>query len=600
MDSQAPAVPSPVSRPSPPTIFTRIYEDDFDFLVPNENMSTNERKLRSHLMSEEVQLPQMLTSAQLNAVQLHEPRPGAIIWHKTASGGNPAWLEVTAEQLQSINCLEPLLECREKMLHKDFQAEIAAICKTARGDYPKQKGTTYEWGLTIQPTKGQSSIQMSHIQRESATPNSTTNANKIFCTLLDVCSKAADKFLPEFAEKGRDKRRLAKASLLPGSPVNKYFTSMQVNYSKVYEGLSSLKKFGFLHPDMNDDPTMLTALIVLSHSPPNYSNGRFNVTSLGVSAPLRLCSIYYLSARFFHCGTGHGESSVPDGSPLEIQGITPGLIPDLLPKDDYPATRLTIPVYADKRLMEPKFKWFNQELYTEKGVVIFEDIHPHFKWMMAHYIVHEPEILGRIQYTAAHYTLTYNAAKDVTAEGSGPDQMRQAAISCKPDKKEDPFTLQQRNADVDKYVKLFAYKDPQTGANCYPPRQHAIDTLEAVDTPNPEFENLKQEFEASYCGTTGGGEVQWTRLGERGTMWNAETDKVPSNPEWDAESFAVSLEQLSEAGSLAYAANKVKTAANGLLADAVVRLSRDPAEPDEEAKEAKNSTEKKRKRNAKK
>jgi hypothetical protein len=595
MDNQAPVIPSPPSRPSPPTIFTRTYEDDFHFLVPNEDMSTNERKDRSRYMSEEVQLKQMLTSAQLEAIQLHEPKPGSIVWHKTPSGGNPAWLEVTAEQLQSINCLQPLLRCREKMLQKDFQLTLATICKEVRRNYANEKGTTYEWGLTIQPNKKPSSIQLSSITRESAKPDSATEVKEIYRALLDICSKAAGAFIPELDGKGRDKRRLANASLLPGSESNKYFTSMQINFSSVYEGLSSLKKFGLLHPDMHDDPTMLTALIVLSHSPPNYTNGRFTVTSLGISAPLRVCSIYFVSARFFHCGTGHGESSVPEGSPLELPELTPGMIPDLLPAEDYPFRRLNIPVYADYRLLEPQFKWLNKELYTEKGAVIFADIHEHYKWMVAHYIVHEPEILGRIQYTATHSTLTYQAANNVTAEGSGPEQMCQAAITCKKLDNEDPFTRQLRNGDVNHYLRLFAYKDPETGATRCPSRQHVIETLEAVDTPNSEFDNLKKEFEASYCGTKGGGEVQWTLLGERGTTWNAEIDMIPSNPGWDAGSSAVSLEQLSEAGSLAFAANKVRAAANGILGDAVVRLSRDPSEPDEEAKAAK-----KRKRVAKK
>ena len=595
MDNQAPVIPSPPSRPSPPTIFTPTCEDGFHFLVANEDMSTNERKDRSRHMPEEVQLKQMLTSAQLEAIQLHEPKPGSIVWHKTPSGGNPAWLEVTAEQLQSINCLQPLLRCREKMLQKDFQSTLATICKDVRSNYANEKGTTYEWGLTIQPNKKPSSIQLSPITRESTKPDSVTEVKEIYRKLLDICSKAASAFIPELDGKGREKRRLANASLLPGSESNKYFTSMQINFSSVYEGLSSLKKFGLLHPDMHDDRTMLTALIVLSHSPPNYTNGRFTVTSLGISAPLRVCSIYFVSARFFHCGTGHGESSVPEGSPLELPELTPGLIPDLLPAEDYPFRRLNIPVYADYRLLEPQLKWLNKELYTEKGAVIFADIHEHYKWMAAHYIVHEPEILGRIQYTATHSTLTYQAANNVTAEGSGPEQMCQAAITCKKLDNEDPFTRQLRNGDVDHYLRLFAYKDPETGATRHPSRQHVIETLEAVDTPNSEFDNLKKEFEASYCGTKGGGEVQWTRLGERGTTWNTEIDTIPSNPGWDAGSSAVSLEQLSEAGSLAFAANKVRAAANGILGDAVVRLSRDPSEPDEEAKAAK-----KRKRVAKK
>jgi hypothetical protein len=546
----------------------------------------DERKKQSRRMAEEVQLTQMLTSAQLEAAGLFEPKAGTLLWHKTPSGGNPAWLEVTAEMLQSIDCLEPLLRCREKLLHKDFLPAINNICRKARADYVKHKGTTFEWGLTIQPNKKPASVQMSSITRESALEDSTTDAKQIFCDLLETCAKAASAFIPEFDGKGRDKRRLAKGSLLPSSWNNAYFTSMQINFANVYAGLGSLKKFGLLHPDIHDDVTMLTALIVLSHNPPNYCNGRFNVTSLGISAPLRLCSIYYVSARNFHCGTGHGESSVPEDSPLKFDYMPPGIIPELLPAEDYPYKRLTIPIYADWRLMEPKFKWLNKELYSKSGAVIFQDEHEHYKWMVIHYIAHEPEILGRILYTATYSTLTYAAANDLTAEGSGPEQMCQAAITCKVNENEDPYVPQPRNGNPDHYVRLFAYKDPATGATVYPSRELVVDALEAVYSPNTEFQNLTKEFEAVYCGSKNAGEVQWEPLGARQAGVDQAMDTIPSNPGYQAGDSAVGLEQLIMAGSLAFAAQKVKAAAKGIIDDAVVRLSRDPFELDDEAKEA--------------
>jgi hypothetical protein len=226
---------------------------------------------------------------------------------------------------------------------------------------------------------------------------------KIFCDLLETCAKAASAFIPEFDGKGRDKRRSAKGSLLPSSWNNAYFTSMQINFANVYAGLGSLKKFGLLHPDIHDDVTILTALIVLSHNPPNYCNGRFNVTSLGISAPLRLCSIYYVSAENFHCGTGHGESSIPEDSPLKFDYMPPGIIPELLPTEDYPYKRLIIPVYADWRLMEPKFKWLNKELYTKSGAVIFQDEHEYYKWMVIHYIA--PRTRDSGSYSLHRYSL---------------------------------------------------------------------------------------------------------------------------------------------------------------------------------------------------
>jgi hypothetical protein len=72
-------------------------------------------------------------------------------------------------------------------------------------------------------------------------------------------------------------------------------------------------------------------------------------------------------------------------------------------------------------------------------------------------------------------------------------------------------------------------------------------------------------------------------------------DTIPSNPGYQAGDSAVGLEQLNAVGSLAFAAQKVKAAANGIMDDAVVRLSRDPFELDDEAKESRKAAERRAK-----
>ena len=94
-------------------------------------------------MAESLTLPQMLTSAQHEAAGTFEPKPNSLVWHATESGGNPAWLEVTAEKLEEVGCLEPLLQIRKKMLHVDYQAKLAALCQKAWPGYAERNGTTY-------------------------------------------------------------------------------------------------------------------------------------------------------------------------------------------------------------------------------------------------------------------------------------------------------------------------------------------------------------------------------------------------------------------------------------------------------------------------
>lgn len=234
--------------------------------------------------------------------------------------------------------------------------------------------------------------------------------------------------------------------------------------------------------------------------------------------------------------------------------------------------------------MEPEFRWLNKELYTRKGEIIFEDTHEHYKWMMNNYIVHEPEILGRLQYTATHSELTYEGTKDTAGEGSGPEQMCQAASTCKVKFNEDPFTSQVRNGNAEHYVRLFVYTDPATGEPRSPPIQLAIDVLAAVDSPNPEFEQLKKEYEAIYCGSAfskkkDGGAIDWIRQAEDRTNWDPAMDAIPSNLGFEAGDSSVPLEQLATAGFLAAAAMKLKAVANIVVAEAVPWLSRHPSQP---------------------
>jgi hypothetical protein len=111
--------------------------------------------------------------------------------------------------------------------------------------------------------------------------------------------------------------------------------------------------------------------------------------------------------------------------------------------------------------------------------------------------------------------------------------------------------------------------------------------LEAIDTPNLEFEQLQKEFEEDYYGTKfgktasgeGGSAVNWIPLGQQQPKWNPETEKVPSNPNWEAGDSEVNLEQLAETGPLAYAGMKLKAAATSIVDNTVPRLLHNPSEP---------------------
>lgn len=73
-------------------------------------------------------------------------------------------------------------------------------------------------------------------------------------------------------------------SLTIGSRRNHEYTNMQLNYTKQDTKLTDgLGVRGGIHQDVNNDPTMLTALIALSCLSDDYFGGIFNITSLNVS-----------------------------------------------------------------------------------------------------------------------------------------------------------------------------------------------------------------------------------------------------------------------------------------------------------------------------
>ena len=428
-------------------------------------------------MNAEVQQTHLLSSAQHEAAGLFEPQPNRLTWLNTESGGLPGFGEVTADMLQEWGFLDRFLVIREKLLHKDYQPMLADVCRRANSKYEEQSGTTYQAGVTIQPHFGPSSCQLGPISRAE----DETGVKEILRELMQICSEVLLRFVPEINERGRDIRKLAKGSLIPLSKKN-LFTSAQLNWTFPEKSLSSsLKKCGSLHPDKNDWPFAMTGMINFSHLPENYSQGRLYLTPFNTVMPLRPLSIYFFSARNFHCSIGNGYYLVPEHSPLRLP-TTPGLISALQPSDNYPFTRLTIPIYTDTRLIEPRFQYLNPELYVweDGGNKLYSSQLDHHNFLVSYYIVHEPEIRTRI--AARNWKILINgiAAQSKGAEektwasripsqapGSGPALLCYAFRTCE-HYKIDPKTWAPRVAASFSLpgdtAPLCVYVDPATGA----------------------------------------------------------------------------------------------------------------------------------------
>ena len=545
-------------------------------------MDTNERKEQSCLMNVEVQQTHLLSSAQLEAAGLFEPQPNRLTWLNTESGGLPGFGKVTADKLQEWGFLDRLLVIREKLLHKDYQPMLADICRRANSKYEEQSGTTYQASVTIQSHFGPSSCQLGPISRAE----DETGVKEILRELMQICSEVLLRFVPEINERGRDVRKLAKGSLIPFSKKN-LFTSAQLNWTFPEKSLSSsLKKFGSLHPRQEQlairydrhDQFFTFARKLLSRRALLDTLQHCHATQAIIDL-FFLCSKLSLFRWQWLLLSPRTFSSSPPNNPWSYSSSQPS--------NNYPLTRLTIPIYTHTRLIEPRFQYLNPELYVweDGGNKLYSSQLEHHNFLVNYYIVHEPEIRTRI--AVRHWKTLINgiAAQSKGAEektwaskipsqvpGSGPAMLCYAFRTCE-HYKIDPkaFDLRTnipRNGIVDHYLGLFSWIDTETRQRMYPDRQNVIDILKALDSRNEEFEQLKEEQDKLYCGTTfinkkgansKKGAAKWVPVAE--PNWDAKKDRIPSNPNWKGPVNGVPLEQLCTAETLAIEGTNLASAA---------------------------------------
>ena len=545
-------------------------------------MDTNERKEQSCLMNVEVQQTHLLSSAQLEAAGLFEPQPNRLTWLNTESGGLPGFGKVTADKLQEWGFLDRLLVIREKLLHKDYQPMLADICRRANSKYEEQSGTTYQASVTIQSHFGPSSCQLGPISRAE----DETGVKEILRELMQICSEVLLRFVPEINERGRDVRKLAKGSLIPFSKKN-LFTSAQLNWTFPEKSLSSsLKKFGSLHPRQEQlairydrhDQFFTFARKLLSRQALLDTLQHCHATQAIIDL-FFLCSKLSLFRWQWLLLSPRTFSSSPPNNPWSYSSSQPS--------NNYPLTRLTIPIYTHTRLIEPRFQYLNPELYVweDGGNKLYSSQLEHHNFLVNYYIVHEPEIRTRI--AVRHWKTLINgiAAQSKGAEektwaskipsqvpGSGPAMLCYAFRTCE-HYKIDPkaFDLRTnipRNGIVDHYLGLFSWIDTETRQSMYPDRQNVIDILKALDSRNEEFEQLKEEQDKLYCGTTfinkkgansKKGAAKWVPVAE--PNWDAKKDRIPSNPNWKGPVNGVPLEQLCTAETLAIEGTNLASAA---------------------------------------
>lgn len=380
--------------------------------------------------------------------------------------------------LKKQGIVDRLAPLRAQALSKEFRDALMDVEAHVLPVY----GTRFSIGLTAAPTHARDSLFLSRISKA----DEETDARAFVEELTRVVVDATKLALPDLGGDGRELRWWQVASLTVGAKENHLYANVQLNYTEEGQPLSnSLKgKFGNVHRDALNDPCVLTAVVSLSHLSEDYFGGRFNITSLNLTTPLRPYEIVLFPGRLYHCSTAFGPYSVPRGSPLRLPPPQKDLIPSLPKGTEH--VRLVTPMWSTLRLMTPQLRWPRAELYEDGAEVAFEDKKHHHEWMMHFYILHEPEIYIRL------------GGQLSSKRGNGPEQLQRAFHTTKIG--EDFATILEaassipRNGDPSHYVRLFEYRDEITSKLVSPDRDRAVKALEVIGKDNPEYKSFAQDM----------------------------------------------------------------------------------------------------------
>ncbi|KAE8449457.1 hypothetical protein EG329_008065 [Mollisiaceae sp. DMI_Dod_QoI] len=460
--------------------FDPIWENGECTLVLNESLPQAERIKLAFDVPELLNERRLLTKAEVESTGYTELEPEKTYWIKGLSGRYPGAIRMSAPWLKEQGLLQRLAPLREKLLSEEFKENLASK-SVSSGWSLKKNGGRFLLGLTEKPTYGWNTIQLGSLSLNAE----DLDAQDLIVKLTEIVSEATRLVIPDIDEMGREDRWHQKASLTIGSRKNHVYTNIQLNYTKEGENLKeSLKKFGGVHRDRQNDPTVLTALVSLSHPSEDYFAGRFNVTSLHLTATLLPYEIILFPGRFFHCSTGTGEYSVPRGSPFRLPPPDPELIPPLPEGTEF--MRFVMPLWSSARIMKPELKCLNEHLYSSIGEGIFESKAHQYEWMMRFYIVNEPEIRFRI------------GDKISSEAGSGRDQLLQAYhVTQLGESTAEIARLASafpRNGIPENYIQLFGYTDEETGKFVLPDKEVAVKTLHALTKSTSNFDSYFKEM----------------------------------------------------------------------------------------------------------
>lgn len=503
------------------------------------NMKLKERTFQSHLLPKILQEHRLLTEAEMSEIKWTHIDNDRHYYIETESAIRPCVYRFSAAKLKELGLIDLMARNRAALLRPGLQSNLQKLMVGANGErFMAKKGTVYEPGISIQPTSGISSYQLSPLARKP----DEWNGRELIRDMITIAHKALLYAMPQVLEEGREMRYDALAPLTIGLADNHQITSIQANYTAqdkaLQQGIGA--RFADIHVDMGDNPTLFTLLISYSEFDDDHFGGRMNITPMKLTCPLKPMEILVFSGKFFHCATGMGKYTVPAGSPLRHPPSTFEHVPAL--PEGTPKMRLNLSIYPTERLFDVKLGKLNPELFTDAALVFRETKLQHHNWMACYFITHEPAIRKYIQERddlQAKYMLldlldnnedefnrgfrgagpqilnevtlrmkqefeTAKSAARATVEAAGEPPLPPKKVYTKKrkgDYVEDEDETLPRNGRPKFYQLLFGWFDKENSEMQLPDEERIMKSLNAVDRKNLEFEKMLEEMGRLDCGT---------------------------------------------------------------------------------------------------
>ena len=292
---------------------------------------------------------------------------------------------VSAAQNIASGHLPDLIEIQKYLLEESWK-ENALSVQANQKQYLKDRGSTFDLTFSTEPGNRDGCIHVSKV----AKPNTTAH-NDCVRRLIKVMTAMLEEHLSQEVSVGwRQVRWAVKASITAGDPDNEMLSHIQINVTRMPQGLhTSLRRAGGAHFDKNDEVTLWSVLLFLSHFPDNYHPGIMSVYSTRVCCPCETYGGVIFTGTHPHSGSGKGPLPAGYNKPAksaELSNISP------LPAHLH-YTRLHAVGYPRNNNIEAQANQISQELGQPSALGAFGTAINWAEWKMRTYIRQYIEVI---------------------------------------------------------------------------------------------------------------------------------------------------------------------------------------------------------------